>query len=315
MHSFLVRLIQVLVTLKLGPSINAQLPHTVLAYRPIDGVRTGLHIARALMRRGFDWGARADIKAFFPSIRTRHVEIALPRLVPIQDTMLQLLSWMMSAPIVRGLDHPLVASGVAGVRSEALHALYQGSSVAPLLSNGVGAVCFDIPFALEMKQAAVLLRYADDLLILARDPRVARAGMDLVHALAEVWGFRVHDDPVKTSREPVDLRKDSFTWLGYELGRGGVTLPNAKFVDTVASLAALDPWDRRVRGTFIEAVMKLAFDGGARLDDLRESAAMVSDAHFMAVESAIAHVKENIRTGWIARWQRFAAPVLEEVSG
>ncbi len=249
LHSFLVRILQLLTVLALGPLVDAKLPNTVLAYRPIDGVRAGLFMVRALMRRGFVWGARADIRSFFPAIKIHHVAASLPRVVRTKESYLRMLSWFMSAPIVRGSDHPRVQSGEALMRSDPLGALYQGSSVAPLLSNAVGAVCFDIPFAIGMGGRALLLRYADDLLVLARDRGTASLALDLVKELVELHGFTIHPDPEKTSPEPVDLRTDTFIWLGYEVGRGGVRLPDARFVQTASWLTRLDPFDRRAWGS------------------------------------------------------------------
>lgn len=312
LHSFLVRLLQGLLALKLGRVVEAALPPTVLAYRPLDGVRCGLFAALRLVGLGFVWVAKADIRGFFPAIKYEHVAWSLPKVAPVHDSILRLIEWMLSAPILRNVDHPKVIAGEVGVRAEPLHALYQGSSIAPLLSNVVGAACFDMPFAAAMAaRGVVLLRYADDLLVLARDRESAEAGLDLLRGLAMAAGFQIHDHPDKTSAHPLDVREETITWLGYELGRGRVRLSDAKFSKMVQRLAAADPSEPREKGSFIEPLLRLVFDPASRLDDLREEAAKISDEHFHRIEESILYVKNKTRTRWIAEWQRHTAPILK----
>lgn len=313
LHSFLVRLLQGVLALKLGRVVGAVLPPTVLAYRPFDGVRCGLFAARALVGRGFVWAAKADIRGFFPAVTYGHVAWALPKVAPVHDSILKLVEWMLAAPVLRNVDHPKVIAGEVGVRSEPLRALYQGSTIAPVLSNVVGAACFDIPFAVEMAgRGVLLLRYADDLLVLARDRGGAEAGLDLLRGLAVAGKFQIHDKPEKTSPYPIDIRHDAITWLGYELGHGRVRLSDAKFNKMIERLASADPIEPRENGSFVEPLLRLVFDPASRLDDLRGEAAKISDEHFDRIEEAIIHVHQHTRRRWLSQWQRQVHLILKE---
>jgi hypothetical protein len=314
-HSLLSRLLQGLMGQKLGRIVDPVLMPTALAYRPFDGVRTGLFAARALGKRGFVWAAKADIRRFFPAVTYEHVAQALLQIAPVHESIREIIEWMLSAPILRNVDHPEVAAGRSAVRSEPLRALYQGSPIAPLLSNVVGAAVFDVPFASAMNGlGVVLLRYADDLLVLSVDRKGAQAGLTAVRALAAGANFEIHEDPNKTSPHPVDLREETIKWLGYDLGYGQVRLSDAKFAKMISRLACADPDDPTQSGSFVEPVLRLAFDPSSRLDELREAAVGISDEHFHRIEETIVRIKTDKRTRWIAAWQRHADAILKAQS-
>jgi len=311
-HGFLERIVQTLLVLTLELHVEPVLSHTVLAYRAIDGVHAGIFMLKQLLRRGFVWGARADVHDFFPSIKVGHVAAALPAVVTLDDDLLGIILARMNAPIVRRVDHPAVASGAVGVHAPALGALYQGSTLAPLLSNVVGYVVLDAPFARVMRDRALLLRYSDDMIILARDRASAAAGLQLLHELAAGAGLELHVDPAKTSPEPVDLRESNIVFLGHRIAVGGVQLSADGFDDVVAHLADVDPADG-ASGAFVDAALRLVLDPSVRLDDLREAAAKISPEHLFLLEEAFIHVKANLRSHWIAKFQAFCDPVLRGV--
>ncbi len=310
LHPFLERFVQTLILLVLSLHAEQILPHTILAYRCVDGVHAGLFMAKALLRRGFVWAARADVRNYFPSITINHVAASLPVVLPVDDAMMTIIAARMSAPIVRRPDHRRVVSGEVGVRAEPLLALYQGSSIAPVLSNIVGYVIFDAPFALAMGTRAILLRYADDLLVLARERAGAAEGLQLLHDLASRTGLALHPDPAKTSPEPIDLRGANINFLGYDIGHGGVRLSGENFDTVIERLRDTDPCNRRLWSRFVDAVLRLSLDPASRLDDLREAAGAISRGHLHAVDEAAVHVKLNLRTTWISKFQAFADPIV-----
>jgi hypothetical protein len=312
LHRFLVRLLLKLIAAFLGPHIDLALPRTVLAHRPVDGVRAGLFMARGLSRGPFTWAAKADIKSFFPSVASHQVVNALRELLVVDDSLLRLITWTMTPAIHRRADNKFVKTLGAPMHQPALNALYQGSSLAPMLSNVVGHAVFDAPFAKWMSPRAILLRYVDDLLVLARNREAAEEALDLLRRLAKAAAFEMHTDVVKTTAEPIDLAIGTIAFLGYELGGGQVRLPDGAFTATLDRLRCADPSKPESWGEFVDAAASLVFDDAAALRALESACAVMSIAHGAVMTKALAHVKSKIRKDWIAKFQSYAAPVLQE---
>jgi RNA-directed DNA polymerase len=96
----------------------------------------------------------------------------------------------------------------------------QGAVISPLLSN-----IYLNPLDHQMAQAGFeMVRYADDFVILCRNPEEASRAVAMVPDWTAAAGLTLH--PTKT--RIVDAKEDAFEFLGYRLEKSGKRYPRAK---------------------------------------------------------------------------------------
>ena len=194
-----------------------------------------------------------------------------------------------------------------------LYRLYQGSSLAPALSNLVGLAAFDAPFKSIMGQHAVLLRYCDDMLLLCRDPGAVRDGMDVLHQLALSAGFEIHSDPRKTSASLINLDSEALRFLGHEILNGRVQVSDETYVDLADELRGIHPEEPSLRPACMNFATRLHFDPAIRIQNVLQIAQSVGPNHHTEMEAAIARVQTVGRTRRIAQFQSFSQSFLAEI--
>jgi hypothetical protein len=198
------------------------------AYRRQRDRFTGLLSARRSIRRGLVHAARVDVANFFRSISSDQCAKALRKLGISDERIIRLCIWFCTAPIWNGDPSLERRCGPIlfppGRLTPPLHALYQGSIIAPLLSNAVASVELDLPFKHATDASAKMIRYADDILILASDPQAAAAAFRRISSLIHTAGWSLNHD--KTV-EMHDLRDGPIVWLRKSIGERDVrTLPD-----------------------------------------------------------------------------------------
>lgn len=226
--NLLVRIVHRLLADKVLSVIDERLPPLLFSYRPQRGVNTALFAVRQSLRRGFVYAASADIQGFFRNVRLPLAKRVLDAVPVFDDSMREALLSSMCHPVVRDVSHPLVVSGAFSTVEGPLLSLYPGSSLAPLLSNLVGEFVLR-DFRRRVGEDVVLLRYADDMLLLGRSAAATAHGLVVLHELLDREGLALH--PNKTDSVARDVRLAGAPpklWLGAEIGASGVRLPDAK---------------------------------------------------------------------------------------
>ena len=279
LHEPIDMLAQAAVARALEPHIEPRLGPTVLAYRRGRHRLTGPYLARVLTRCHLPYAAKADIRKYFDSVTTAHVETSLRATVPgVADEVVAVVAYFLGASIYRDADHPHVLDGTAPRFEPSRHTLLQGSLIAPLLSNVVGHYAFDVPFARAFQRRRVLLlRYADDLLVLGDEPGFVVDALDVLHELAERAGLRLHPD--KTMDAPVDLRETRIEWLGKSIGAGTVRTPPHQLLKLWNAVTELDVDARASRRITTSALVELILDPHDAVLDLRAEAFAASEGH------------------------------------
>lgn len=216
-HSFADRIIHRMFLGTLEPMVESVLTDAAHAYRPGRSRWTALLRARTYLRAGFRFVLPLDIRGFFTAIRVDLVRTLLGMEFPhackaITETVLtylQPLVWFPDEVKLRRLPH-----------------LLTGSPLAPVVSNLVGHHFVDRPIRELLGNEVVLVRYADDILILARDPFRADQARDVVAALLGIADLDLHEENLV--QDPIDVYETPVTWLGKILHGGQVRTPQLR---------------------------------------------------------------------------------------
>ncbi|CAM2009577.1 CRISPR-associated endonuclease Cas1 [Acanthopleuribacter pedis] len=140
------RLLQKRAAHLLTPCIDHFLTEACYAYRKGFGRERALAALRGALASGYRHGIKADIQAFFDTVSRPRLWSLLTALFPREPLLDLLVNWLPAAPGKRGLP--------------------QGNPLSPMLSN-LYLEAFDT--ALQ-RRGLKLIRYADDFVLLSREP-------------------------------------------------------------------------------------------------------------------------------------------------
>lgn len=179
------------IRLNLEPFCESQFHDSCHAYRPHRGAETAIDSLAHAMSSGYVFVAETDIRHFFDTIRHQDVIGTLKELAPQYAKSPLLYSAMR------------ISTGFWPSRK----GLAQGSPLSPLLAN-VSLIQFD---RMVSSQGAQLIRYADDMLMLATSQQKAEQALKLASKTLQAMGLALH--PKKT--RVLDSRIDEFEFLGF----------------------------------------------------------------------------------------------------
>jgi hypothetical protein len=205
-----------------------------------------------------------DVKDFYPSLRLELVAHVVAELLPeLSPDLRNLGIWFHTAPIWRRPSHPARAVGGGPMRVEAPGHLLPGSTTAPLLSNLVADYVVGWPLEFKLGSEVVLIRYADDLLIMGTSADAA------INAVAEVVRLLARADiclhPDKGLKEPVDVSRTPVEWLGKTLHGRSVRTSDESVRLYISELLDLDPGSVEFRQRVHSVLQELALDGEERV--------------------------------------------------
>jgi group II intron reverse transcriptase/maturase len=192
------RVVQRAIADLLSPKIDLHLSPACRAFRKGASARETADDVGRWVAEGFPWVLRADVKAFFDSIRP---DLLIERLEPfVDEDGLRFLERLLRQKIY---DHDQVSDMVG---------IAQGSPLSPLLANLYlrevdEFLCAELPH---------YVRYCDDLLLLAPDEAAAQAARERVEALLSPLGLTLNEAKTRVCRA-----EDGFTFLGFHFGPAG----------------------------------------------------------------------------------------------
>jgi group II intron reverse transcriptase/maturase len=186
-------------------------------FRPGRSAHGALHVLwRELMGMGGGWVLEVDIRSFFDELDHGHLRRFLDRRV--RDGVIRRVigKWLQAGVMEEGrLRHPVTGTP-------------QGGVISPLLANIYLHEVVDRWFEEEVKPRlggrAVLIRYADDLVIVFAEERDARRVEEVLPRRLARFGLRLHPEktrlvpfrvPRGTEREPQSEGPGAFTFLGF----------------------------------------------------------------------------------------------------
>jgi RNA-directed DNA polymerase len=196
------RVVMAAAKIVLEPIFEADFLPTSYGFRPRLSAHHALETVRQTVTwRGKQWALDADIQSCFDEIDHDALLCQIERRV-CDRRMLKLLRGWLRAGVFEG---GIVSAIEAGTP--------QGSPISPLLAN-VALHVLDQAWQGGGQRLGVLVKYADDLVVLCATREQAEQARELVAAVLDMLGLRLH--PEKTRIAQLARGAEGFTFLGFE---------------------------------------------------------------------------------------------------
>jgi group II intron reverse transcriptase/maturase len=193
------RVIQMAAKLVIEPIFEADFQPCSYGFRPKKSATQALEAIRTAGNRGHSFVVDADIQGYFDNID--------------RNTLMELVKERISDRRVLKLIRQWLECGVMedGTVRETLAGTPQGGVISPLLAN-IYLNKLDRIWAARCLPLGVLVRYADDFVVMCRTESQAREALRRIGLVMNRLGLTLHPEKTKL----VDLRrgKESFVFLG-----------------------------------------------------------------------------------------------------
>jgi RNA-directed DNA polymerase len=171
-------------------------------FRPGKGCKDALRAVDGYLKEGYTHVVDADLKGYFDSIPHKLLEERIEEHIS-DGRLLELLAGWLRQDIVKGLESWTPTAGTP-----------QGAVISPLLAN-----IYLHPLDEKMSKLGYLMvRYADDFVILCQSAEQAHAALGEVKAWVEENGLSLHPD--KTHIGDCRIVGQGFEFLGYRFEAG-----------------------------------------------------------------------------------------------
>lgn len=227
------RVVQMATKLVIEPIFEADFLECSHGFRPKRSALQALEVIRESGNRGLNFVIDADIRGFFDSIdQCKLMELVEERVC--DRRVLKLLRQWLEAGVLED-----------GSIRETLAGTPQGGVISPLLAN-IYLNVLDRMWHARAQHLGVLVRYADDFVVLCRTASAAKVAHQRVQEILARLGLELH--PEKT--RAVDLRRgrESFDFLGCTVRkrRSILRAPHLHFMQRWPSARAMKGLRERV---------------------------------------------------------------------
>jgi len=196
------RVVQAAAKLVVEPIFEADFKDCSHGFRPKKSATHALETIRLVGGRGHRYVVEMDIKAFFDSID--------------HEKLMKLVELRISDPKVKKLLRQWLKAGVMeeGVVRDTELGSPQGGVISPLLAN-IYLNALDGIWERQCRHLGVLVRYADDAVVLCRTRADAEETLRRLGIIMERLSLKLHPD--KTRIVELGLGKEGFVFLGCHL--------------------------------------------------------------------------------------------------
>jgi len=196
------RVVQAAAKLVVEPIFEADFKDCSHGFRPKKSATHALETIRLVGGRGHRYVVEMDIKAFFDSID--------------HEKLMKLVELRISDPKVKKLLRQWLKAGVMeeGVVRDTELGSPQGGVISPLLAN-IYLNALDGIWERQCRHLGVLVRYADDAVVLCRTRADAEETLHRFGIIMERLSLKLHPD--KTRIVELGLGKEGFVFLGCHL--------------------------------------------------------------------------------------------------
>lgn len=196
------RVVQAAAKLVVEPIFEADFKDCSHGFRPKKSATHALETIRLIGGRGHRYVVEMDIKAFFDSID--------------HEKLMKLVELRISDPKVKKLLRQWLKAGVMeeGVVRDTELGSPQGGVISPLLAN-IYLNALDGIWERQCRHLGVLVRYADDAVVLCRTRADAEETLRRLGIIMERLSLKLHPD--KTRIVELGLGKEGFVFLGCHL--------------------------------------------------------------------------------------------------
>lgn len=198
------RVVQAAVKIVVEPIFEADFQPCSYGFRPKRSAHEAGEMIRQKANQGYDWVVDADIENYFDTIDQAKLMEMVERRIS-DRRMLKLIRKFLKAGI---LEEGMVRTATAGTP--------QGGVLSPLLAN-IYLNYLDKVWEERCRQIGVLVRYADDLVILCRSEKDAQEALWRLGIVMERLGLKMH--PVKTRLVNLKEGREGLTSWGFTTER------------------------------------------------------------------------------------------------
>jgi len=194
------RVVQMAVKIVIEPIFEADFQPCSFGFRPKRSAHDANEVIRQTANRGYDWVVDADIEDYFDTINQEKLMAMVAERIS-DRRMLKLIRKFLKAGV---FEDGKVRTATAGTP--------QGGVMSPLLAN-IYLNYLDKVWTERCRQVGVLVRYADDLVILCRSEGDAREALRRLEVVMERLGLKLHQD--KTRLVSLKEGREGFDFLGF----------------------------------------------------------------------------------------------------
>jgi len=196
------RVVQAALKLVIEPIFEHEFEPCSYGFRPGLGCKDALREVDRYLKEGHCWVVDADLESYFDTIP--HAPLLAKVSGRIADgRVLQLVQSFLKQDVMEGMTRWTPISGSP-----------QGAVISPLLAN-----IYLHELDVEMREAGlVMVRYADDAVVLCRTREEAEAALARMRAWVQANGLKLHPD--KTHVGDCRIAGEGFEFLGYRFEAG-----------------------------------------------------------------------------------------------